>query len=105
MLEQIAFLRRATVTMVTDCKINKHECNNKRPMDLLSQHFDQIASFKLKQIFVSLKRSLCVFKLISLRCCDRFRLLNHNRFVQTTAFSRHFNPRKHKVGGGGAGVG
>lgn len=54
---------------------------------------------------MSLKRSLCVFKLISLRCCDRFRLLNHNRFVQTTAFSRHFNPRKHKVGGGGEGGG
>ena len=68
---------------------------------LVSFFFDQIASFKLKQIVVSLKRSVCVFKLISLRYCDRFRLLNSNRFVQSTACSRPFNPRTNKVGGGG----
>ena len=70
---------------------------------LVSFFFDQIASFKLKQIVVSLKRSVCVFNLISLRYCDRFRLLNRNRFVQGTACSRPFNPRTYKVGGGGGG--
>ena len=63
--------------------------------------FDQIASFKLKQIVASLKRSVCVFKLVSLRYCDRLRLLNRNRFVQGTACSRQFNPRTYKMEGGG----
>ena len=57
---------------------------------LASFFFDQIASFKLKQIVASLKRSVCVFKFVSL-----------NRFVQGTACSRQFNPRTYKVGGGG----
>ena len=71
---------------------------------LVSFFFDQIASFKLKQIVMYLKRSVCVFKLISLRYCDRFRLLNRSRFVQGTACSRPFNPRTYKVGGRGGGL-